>query len=232
MTSLSLLLWIVLGIALQLAIYLGIVFWRRWREYQALHGCGKNLHPPAAVPRIAAQDLSETWPGFRTFRVERKVAEDAAQSVCSFYLVPEDGRPLPPFLPGQFLTFRLDLPRATGGVEHAVRCHSLSDSPKAGNYRISIKRVPPTAGSAVPPGRSSGYFHDQVAAGSLLQVRAPAGRFCLDRSDAPVVLIAGGIGITPLLSILNWCVAEQPRREVWLFYGVRDGRALVPSLSM
>lgn len=227
MTSLSLLFWIVLGIALQLAIYLGIVFWRRWLEYRALHGGGRDLAPPAAAPRLAAQDPGEAWPGFRTFRVDRKVAEDAAQSVCSFYLAPEDGRLLPPFLPGQFLTFRLDLPSATGGVERVVRCYSLSDSPNAGNYRISIKRVPPAVGSAVQRGRASGYFHDQVAVGTLLQVRAPAGRFYLDHSDAPVVLIAGGIGITPMLSMLNWCVTEQPGREVWLFYGVRDGRALV-----
>jgi len=58
-------------------------------------------------------------------------------------------------------------------------------------------------------------------------VRAPAGHFHLDRGDAPVVLIAGGIGITPMLSMLNWSLAEQPGREIWLFYGVRQGRELV-----
>jgi len=63
--------------------------------------------------------------------------------------------------------------------------------------------------------------------GSLLQVRAPAGHFHIDRSDAPVVLIGGGIGITPMLSMLNWCLVEQPGREIWLFYGVRNGRELV-----
>jgi ferredoxin-NADP reductase len=60
-----------------------------------------------------------------------------------------------------------------------------------------------------------------------LQVRAPAGHFYVDRGDAPVVLIGGGIGITPMLSMLNWCLAEQPGREVWLFYGVRHGGELV-----
>ena len=70
-------------------------------------------------------------------------------------------------------------------------------------------------------------FHDHIAVGSQLQVRAPAGHFHIDRSDAPVVLIGGGIGITPMLSMLNWCLAEQPGREVWLFYGVRHGRELV-----
>jgi ferredoxin-NADP reductase len=65
-------------------------------------------------------------------------------------------------------------------------------------------------------------LHDHVQVGSQLQVRAPAGHFHIDRSDAPVVLIGGGVGITPMLSMLNWCLKEQPTREVWLFYGVRN----------
>ena len=150
--------------------------------------------------------------------------EDACSSICSFFLVPEDGKPLPPFLPGQFLTFRLDLPAATGGTEQVIRCYSLSDAPRPDCYRVSIKRVSAPAGSDFPPGRSSHYFHDHVSVGSILQVRAPSGHFHIDRSDDPLVLIGGGIGITPMLSMLNWCLANQPGREVWLFYGVRNGR--------
>ena len=229
MTSLTLLLWIVSGIALQLAIFLGISFWRHWLDYHALRSRAAGLDLPVM------QDLSgggeaavvAAWPGYRTFRVDRRVVEDAAQSICSFYLTPEDGQPLPPFKPGQFLTFRLDIPAASGNTEQVVRCYSLSDAPRPDGYRVSIKRVPPPAGSHFPPGRSSAYFHDRVAVGSLLQVRAPTGHFHIDRSDAPVVLIAGGIGITPMLSMLNWCLAEQPGREVWLFYGVRNSRELM-----
>ncbi len=229
MTSLSLLLWIVSGIALQLAIFLGIGFWRHWLDYHALRSRAAELDLPAMqnVSSGAEELAVAAWPGFRTFRVDRKVIEDAAQSICSFYLMPEDEQPLPPFLPGQFLTFRLDIPAATGGTEQVVRCYSLSDAPRSDCYRISIKRVPPPKGRQVPPGRSSAFFHEQVAVGSLLQVRAPAGHFHIDRSDAPVVLIAGGIGITPMLSMLNWCLAEQPEREIWLFYGVRNSRELV-----
>jgi ferredoxin-NADP reductase len=227
MTSLSLLLWIVLGIALQLALWLGIGFWRHWGAYQALRG-GVTAADRAVAP-APAEPVSEpvavaAWPGFRPFRVERKVAEDAARSICSFYLVPEDGKPLPAFLPGQFLTFRLDVATAAGAGEQIVRCYSLSDAPRPDYYRVSIKRVPAPAGRDVPPGRSSNHFHDHVAVGSILQVRAPGGHFHIDRGDAPVVLIGGGIGITPMLSMLNWCLAEQPGREVWLFYGVRNGR--------
>jgi len=92
---------------------------------------------------------------------------------------------------------------------------------------VSIKRVSAPAGSDFPPGRSSHYFHDHVTIGSILQVRAPSGHFHIDRSDDPLVLIGGGIGITPMLSMLNWCLAYQPGREVWLFYGVRNGRELM-----
>ncbi len=58
-------------------------------------------------------------------------------------------------------------------------------------------------------------------------MRAPAGHFHIDHSDAPVVLIGGGIGITPMLSMLNWCLSAQPGRELWLFYGARNSAELV-----
>ncbi len=229
MTSLSLLLWIAGGIFLQVATYLVIVFWRHWLDYQNLQGRAAALDLPATVtappedeaPAVAA------WQGYRTFRVARRVVEDVAHSICSFYLAPEDGKALPHFLPGQFLTFRLDVPTGTGGTEQIIRCYSLSDAPRSDAYRVSIKRASPPPACDVPPGRSSGYFHDQLEVGSLLQVRAPSGHFHIDRSEAPVVLIGGGIGITPMLSMLEWVLAEQPGREAWLFYGVRNGREMI-----
>jgi len=230
MTSLSLILWITLGIALQVALWLGIGFWRHWMEYQALRG---GMAAPVAAPAEAAPVEARepanvaAWTGFRPFRVERRQIEDAARSIFSFYLVPTDGHLLPAFLPGQFLTFKLDLP-----TEQIVRCYSLSDAPHADHYRVSIKRVPAPAGSDLPPGRSSNHFHDHVAVGDILQVRAPGGHFHIDKSDAPVVLIGGGIGITPMLSMLHWCLAEQPGREVWLFYGVRNSQEPVMTAEL
>jgi ferredoxin-NADP reductase len=229
MTSLSLLLWIASGIVLQLTIYLGIGFWRKWKDYQVLPIRGVELGVPVGQNKLSStgDNIATAWSSFRTFRVSRKVFEDATQSICSFYLVPEDGQPLPSFLPGQFLTFRLDVPTKAGGTEQIIRCYSLSDAPHPDYYRVSIKRVPQPIGSDVPPGRSSNYFHNHIEVGSLLQVRAPSGHFYIDKSDAPVVLIGGGIGITPMLSMLNWCLANQAGREVWLFYGVRNSQELV-----
>jgi len=110
-----------------------------------------------------------------------------------------------------------------------VRCYSLSDSPNKDYYRVSIKRVPaPPDRTDLPPGRGSNYFHEQVQVGSHLQVRAPAGHFhLLEEASLPVVLIAGGIGITPMLSILNSLLERGSERQIWLFYGVRDGSEVI-----
>ena len=217
MSSLSLLLWIVSGILLQLAIYLGYRFWQHWLDYLALRR--------TAVPASdEAEAMAPAWQGLRCFQVVQKQVEDAGKSICSFYLAPQDGLALAPFQPGQFLTFRLELPTTGGGTSNTIRCYSLSDAPEPGRYRISVKRALAPAGSPHAPGRSSNFFHDHVEVGSVLKLRAPAGHFYVDRSDAPVVLIGGGIGITPMMSMLTTCLRERPQREVWLFYGVRNSR--------
>ena len=75
-----------------------------------------------------------------------------------------------------------------------------------------------------PPGLSSSHFHDRVKVGDVLKVRAPSGHFFIDPDPAvPAVLIAGGIGITPMMSMLSWCQAKQPGRTVHLYYGLRNG---------
>lgn len=221
MTVLSLSLWIAAAICLQLVLWLSVSFWRHWQAYHLLLR-QQGLAPALTdgVPDLAG---SVAWNGYRAFRVERRQLEDAAGLVCSFYLRPEDGLPLPPFLPGQFLTFQLHQDDGS----QLVRCYSLSDAPNGEYYRISVKRVPAPAGSGLPPGRGSNHFHDRVQVGSVLQVRAPSGHFFLDQDNTPAVLIGGGIGITPMLSMLGWLLARQPQREVWLFYGVRNGEELV-----
>ena len=125
------------------------------------------------------------WAGWRDFRVVRRAFEDAAQTQCSFHLQPVDGAPLRPFQPGQYLTFSLKVPEGAVGLaggpagsRSITRCYSLSDRPDPTGYRITIKRMPPPAAQpGLPPGVSSGQFHDQVREGDLLQVKAPSGLF-------------------------------------------------------
>ncbi|MEO8499172.1 MAG: 2Fe-2S iron-sulfur cluster-binding protein [Planctomycetota bacterium] len=162
---------------------------------------------------------SLAWNGYRKFVVDRKVTE--AEGICSFYLVAHDRKPLPTFKPGQYLTFRLNIP---GRDKPVVRCYSLSDGPHPKQYRVTIKRVgsPPDAPS-VPPGLISNYFHEQLSEGDILDVQAPRGNFFLDPElDRPAVLIAGGVGVTPLLSMVNSIVATRSSRQIVFFYGVKD----------
>lgn len=178
-----------------------------------------QLASPIAKVRTDTGEFA--WSGFRKFVLRGKVLE--AQDICSFYLTPHDGQALPPYLPGQYLTFQLPIP----GLERVVtRCYSLSDSPlNPDYYRITIKRIPPPEGD--PEGKHglvSSFFQHQVHADDLIDVRAPAGHFFLDTNQrGPVVLIGGGIGITPVLSMLNYITATGSTRETWLFYGVKDG---------
>ena len=172
--------------------------------------------------RLAKAGTSaEGRPGFREFCVDRK--EPESENVTSFYLVPEDGGALPDFQPGQFLTFELDIPDHDKPV---IRTYSLSDCPDPDYYRVSIKREPaPPDPPDLPPGLSSNYFHDRVAAGAKLRVGAPRGKFHLDQeSDRPIVLLSGGVGLTPMISMMNTIVRSGSKRPVWFIHGVRNGR--------
>jgi hypothetical protein len=152
--------------------------------------------------------------------VARREFEDTAHSQCSFYLEPVDGAPLPAFRPGQFLTVGID----AGAEGMITRCYSISGVPDARGYQITIKRaaIPPDAGP--PRLAASCHFHDSVAVGDRIKVRAPAGQFFIKSdSTATAVFIAGGIGITPVLSMLLSMLSKQPERKVHLYYGVRNG---------
>ena len=189
-----------------------------------LAGLGRRLPPEEHLPRHRTEPRGAD--GYKDFLIQRRVAEDDHRSVCSFYLVPADGQPLPAYRPGQYLTFRLPIADPiTGQPKAVVRCYSLSDRPRPDYYRVTIKRVPPAAGAPnAPPGLASNFFHDQVQPGVRLSVRPPSGHFFLiEDSPLPIVLVAGGIGITPMLSIVNTILESASSREVWLFFGVRSG---------
>ena len=175
-----------------------------------------------ALKRLEHQDTERLWKGFRPFIVINKEFESPDKSICSFYLKPYDGQWLPPFRPGQYLTFRLD--HIPGQSKSLVRCYSLSDRVNEKYYRVSIKRVPaPKDRPELKPGLSSNYFHDYVKINDVLDIKAPSGHFNLQHeSQSGVVLIAGGVGFTPMISMLNTLISEKSRREVWFFYAVTN----------
>jgi len=166
----------------------------------------------------------EPWSGFRKFVVKRRVPE--CGDICSFYLAPHDGRPLPDFKPGQYLTFQLKVP---GAPKPVTRCYSLSDGINPDYYRVSIKRVPaPRDRPEIAPGVGSNFFHDHIKEGDLIDVKAPSGHFCIEPNhERPMVLIGGGIGVTPMLSIANTVLRRPTAREIWFLYGLRNGKELI-----
>jgi ferredoxin-NADP reductase len=169
--------------------------------------------------RKKTEDHAVSWNGIRKFSIQKKVQE--TEDICSFYLAPHDRKPLPSFMPGQYLTFELRIP---GQKNKTVRCYSLSDGPQPDYYRVSIKRQgPPPGKDDLQPGLVSNYFHSQLKEGDIVDVKAPGGHFFLDPSETGgVVLIGGGIGITPMVAMLNTLTALRSTREIHFFYGVRN----------
>lgn len=145
------------------------------------------------------------WRGARPFVLARKVQESA--EIASFYLVPADGKPVLPAAPGQYIGLRLLI----DGVEHR-RNYSVSALGNGGGYRISVKRVP---GGVVSP-----FLHERLAVGDTLELFPPSGEFVLQPGERPVVLISGGVGITPTLAMLE--AALPTGRPVVFIHSARN----------
>ena len=156
------------------------------------------------------------WEGFRAFRIDRKVEE--SELITSFYLVPEDGGALADFQPGQYVSVRIK----PEGAEHThIRQYSLSDCPGKAYYRISVKRE--EAIGERPAGEVSCFLHDAAQSGQHLYLSAPAGDFVLDPQDQrPLVLIAGGVGLTPMMSMINHITETGAARRLTLIHSARN----------
>jgi nitric oxide dioxygenase len=151
------------------------------------------------------------WRGYKPLRVSDKVRE--SETIASFYLERGDGKPLPAFRPGQYVGVKALLPDA----EYAqVRQYSLSNPPIGQVYRISVKREPaPARGQSLPGGQISNYLHDYVNIGDSLLVHVPQGQFVLNEAgNEPVVLLSGGVGVTPALCMLRHLAEQQSERPV------------------
>src|SRR3954465_1558428 len=161
-----------------------------------------GLGPGASAPLA--------WRGFRPLVVVASREESA--DVRSFELAAEDGSPLPPALPGQYILVRVqpnpDAPAVT-------RNYSLCGPPGSPNYRIGVKNE---------HGLASGFLHQRVRDGSHLEVGAPRGSFTLANGVTPIVLISAGVGVTPMLGMLHAAAAMQAvtPRQVWWLHSARD----------
>lgn len=163
-------------------------------------GSGGNAGLVAASPPPA-------WPGFRELRVSAISRE--SDSVISVVFKDPEGSPLPPALPGQYLTLRL------GSSPPVLRNYSLSGPPGEASYRVTVKHE--------PDGVGSGFLHSRLSVGDSVSVAAPRGTFTLKETDGPILLISAGIGATPVLAMLHALVRQQFAGEVWWLHGARSG---------
>lgn len=173
----------------------------------------------SARARLAKQ---LAWEGRRTLQVAAVV--DESPDAKSLYLTDPGGRPLPGFLPGQYLT--LSLPAGPGGAE-VVRCYSLSDRPRAEYYRLTIRRQgPPKNEPDAPAGVASNWLHQHAREGLEIACEAPKGAFFYNpRERRPAVLIGAGVGVTPLVSMLASLNPTENDPPTFAFFGFRDGES-------
>uniref|UniRef100_B0SVE8 Flavohemoprotein n=1 Tax=Caulobacter sp. (strain K31) TaxID=366602 RepID=B0SVE8_CAUSK len=156
--------------------------------------------------RAQIETVDGGWTGWRDFVVAEKIRESAV--ITSFVLRPKDGGPVIPHKPGQYLTFRFDSPEVAG----EKRNYSISAGPNDRSYRISVKRE--------DLGAASRYLHDQIQVGDVLQATPPAGDFFLaDQPARPVVLLSGGVGLTPMVSMVEHIAKQHPELEVHFVHG-------------
>ncbi|TWR84302.1 NO-inducible flavohemoprotein [Pseudomonas saxonica] len=147
------------------------------------------------------------WRGGREFKLVAKVEESA--EVTSFYFRPVDEQPILEFTPGQYIGLKLNI-----DGEEVRRNYSLSATAQLGRYRISVKRL--------EGGVASNYLHERMQVGDTLELFPPAGEFTLTDSDKPLVLISGGVGITPTLPMLE--VALKTGRPIHFIHCARNAR--------
>ena len=202
-----------------------LTFFKRQKQFELSQDLlRKQIEAAVAMQgqQLADQssEASGRWQGFRKFHVDRLVKETA--DCTSVYLKPTDNKPICSFLPGQHLTLRFSIP---GQTKPVVRCYSLSQGPDNEEYRITVKvSLPPEANPNAPSGLVSTFINRQLIQGDIVDIKAPSGHFHLDtESDTPAILMAGGIGVTPMASMIENIINHQPDREVLMFYGCRNG---------
>lgn len=154
----------------------------------------------------ATEKADGGWRGLRKFVVVRRV--DESEEITSFYFAPEDGKAILEYHPGQYIGLCV-----TVDGEEMRRQYSLSAAPNSKMYRISVKRE--------PNGKVSNFLHDHMTVGKQIDLMPPSGEFTLTQSERPLVLISGGVGITPMLAMLD--AALPGKRPVVFIHAARHG---------
>ncbi len=156
------------------------------------------------------------WTGWRPFFVAKKVEESA--EITSFYLQAADGGKVMPHIPGQYISLKVFLPEMS---LYQARQYSVSSTPTHDYYRISVKKEKGI--ELDTDGKISNYLHDFIHEGNKVDLTAPAGNFTLAADlNAPVVLISGGVGLTPMMSMLQNLIEKDYNHPITWLHGCRN----------
>jgi len=161
----------------------------------------------------AAEEQVGGWRGFKDFVVVDKVKE--SDVITSFYLEPKDGSVVPDYEAGQYLTIRIQAPDSE---YKQIRHYTLSSKSDGKQFRISVKKE----ADFTPNGVVSTYLHDEVTVNDVIEASAPAGMFTLEEGVTPVAFISGGVGITPMLSMLDKLADEQSTRDISFLHAAQS----------
>ncbi len=168
--------------------------------------------------KITARKEGNVYRNYQVVRVEPE-----SETITSFYLRPEDDGGIHCHKAGQFLPIEIQPPNVDTPIQ---RTYTISNAPNGSYYRLSIKREP-QARPDLPPGVSSNYFHEHVKPGTTIRAMSPRGKFTLEESSTrPVVLISGGVGTTPMISMLEQLANDRAgcgcSRQVWFIHAARN----------
>lgn len=174
----------------------------------------------AALYALGGTDPSQPW---RKYRIVERFEESA--DVFSLVMAPVEGD-TPSHHTGQYVAISVELPDGS----RQPRQYTISSGPRGDSLRVTIKRV--HGMGDLPDGIVSTWLHEHAQPGAILDVSQPAGDVVLDASEAPLVLVSAGIGITPIAAILEDLSRRQPDRTVRLFHADRahESHALYNSL--
>lgn len=149
------------------------------------------------------------WVDWRRFVIAERQSE--SEIITSFILKPWDGGKVVPHKAGQYLTFRLD----DAGLPGVKRNYSISCAPNDDHYRISVKRE--------AKGVASRFLHDHAEVGTVVECTPPTGDFHLTaHPKRPVVLLSGGVGLTPMVSMLETIAEKHRGLRTWYVHGTGD----------
>ncbi|KAA9393329.1 hemin transporter [Kocuria coralli] len=176
-----------------------------WDEVYWLFGTSL-IAEEARLYAHADTDPEHPW---REYRVVERFEE--SEDVFSLLLSPVAGQ-VPSHRTGQYVAIAVDLP---DGLRQP-RQYTISSGPRGDSLRVTIKRVHGAGG--VPDGQVSSWLHEHAQPGTVLDVSQPAGDVVLDDTEAPLVLVSAGIGITPVAAIMEDLSRRQPDRTVRLFH--------------